>query len=86
MARTMRPDTDGCPLQQKVLLSIYGNVNQTHSQIAREVGVATGTIPNVLKGLQRKGFIDRIPNKTFANLLMTEAGALEAERIGDFDD
>lgn len=64
--------------QHMFIIGIYQNPGLTQDQLAEVLSINKGTVANVLKTLEKDGFVERIQNvkdKRIYNLFLTEKGS-----------
>ncbi len=71
---------------QPILITIYENEGIIQEQLAEKFHLNESTITRNLKKLEKKGFIERIPDKRKKIIKITKKGAKTAQKVMDYDD
>ena len=71
---------------QPILITIYENEGIIQEQLAEKFHLNESTITRNLKKLEKKGFIERIPDKRKKIIKITKKGAKTAQKVMDYED
>ena len=71
---------------QPILITIYENEGIIQEQLAEKFHLNESTITRNLKKLEKKGFIEIIPDKRKKIIKITKKGAKTAQKVMDYDD
>lgn len=71
---------------QPILITIYENEGIIQEQLAEKFHLNESTITRNLKKLEKKGFIERMPDKRKKIIKITKKGAKTAQKVMDYDD